>query len=76
MGHEDSHEDYIMWLQVLRKYGDARGDHKFSSTYTVDIPATSTPGEKSRHCTVEGCDARTDVTELPPIEGDFPWGKV
>ena len=25
MGHEDSHEDYIMWLQVLRKYGDARG---------------------------------------------------
>ena len=25
MGHEDSHEDYIMWLHVLRKYGDARG---------------------------------------------------
>ena len=25
MGHEDSHEDYIMWLRVLRKYGDARG---------------------------------------------------
>ena len=25
MGHEDGHEDYIMWLQVLRKYGDARG---------------------------------------------------
>ena len=25
MGHEDSHEDYIMWLQVLRKYGNARG---------------------------------------------------
>ena len=25
MGHEDSHEDYIMWLQVLRKYGDACG---------------------------------------------------
>ena len=58
------------------EYGDARGGHRFSSTYTVDIPATSSPGEKSRHCTVEGCDARTDVTELPPIEGDFPWGKV
>lgn len=25
MSHEDSHEDYIMWLRVLRKYGDARG---------------------------------------------------
>ena len=25
MGHEDSHEDYIMWLQVLRRYGPARG---------------------------------------------------
>ena len=25
MGHEDSHEDYILWLQVLRKYGPARG---------------------------------------------------
>lgn len=25
MDHEDSHEDYIMWLRVLRKYGEARG---------------------------------------------------
>lgn len=25
MEHEDSHEDYIMWLRVLRKYGFARG---------------------------------------------------
>lgn len=23
MGHEDSHEDYIMWLEVVRKYGYA-----------------------------------------------------
>jgi len=23
MGHEDSHEDYILWLQILRKYGSA-----------------------------------------------------
>jgi teichuronic acid biosynthesis glycosyltransferase TuaG len=23
MEHEDSHEDYIMWLRVLRKYGTA-----------------------------------------------------
>ena len=25
MTHEASHEDYIMWLKVLRKYGEARG---------------------------------------------------
>ena len=25
MDHEDSHEDYIMWLRVLQKYGCARG---------------------------------------------------
>ncbi len=25
MEHEDSHEDYITWLKVLRKYGDAVG---------------------------------------------------
>lgn len=25
MGHADSHEDYIMWLQVLQKYGEVRG---------------------------------------------------
>lgn len=25
MDHEDSHEDYILWLRVLRKYGEARG---------------------------------------------------
>ena len=25
MDHEDGHEDYIMWLRVLKKYGVARG---------------------------------------------------
>ena len=25
MGHEDSHEDYIMWLKILKKYGTACG---------------------------------------------------
>ena len=25
MDHEDSHEDYILWLRVLKKYGTARG---------------------------------------------------
>ena len=25
MEHEDSHEDYILWLRILKKYGAARG---------------------------------------------------
>lgn len=25
MEHEDSHEDYIMWLKILKKYGTAAG---------------------------------------------------
>lgn len=25
MEHEDSHEDYILWLRILQKYGTARG---------------------------------------------------
>jgi teichuronic acid biosynthesis glycosyltransferase TuaG len=25
MHHEDSHEDYIMWLEILQKYGSACG---------------------------------------------------
>ena len=54
-------------------YGKSYAPHHFSSEYTVDIPATTAPGEKSRHCTVEGCDARTDVTEIPAYEPDFPW---
>ena len=28
MGHEDSHEDYITWLGILKKYGKAAGINK------------------------------------------------
>ena len=56
------------------EYGDERAPHQYADEYTVDIPATSTSaGEKSRHCTVEGCDARTDVTTIAKVEPDFPW---
>lgn len=40
--------------------------HSYSPTFTIDVPATcAAVGSKSRHCTVEGCDARTDITEIP-----------
>lgn len=32
---QDSHEDYILWLQVLRKYGTARGVNAPLVRYTV-----------------------------------------
>ncbi|MBQ4284189.1 MAG: Ig-like domain-containing protein, partial [Lachnospira sp.] len=40
--------------------------HSFSSSYTVDVePTETTTGSKSRHCTVSGCAARTDVVIIP-----------
>ena len=48
--------------------------HNFATEFTTDRPAsTSNPGEKSRHCTNEGCTARTDVTEIPKVVPDLPW---
>ncbi len=35
MGHDDAHEDYIMWLQILRKYGTAVGIPKDYLKYRV-----------------------------------------
>lgn len=32
---QDSHEDYILWLEVLRKYGDARGVNEPLLRYTA-----------------------------------------
>lgn len=38
--------------------------HKYSTEWTVDVAATcTTPGQKSRHCTV--CGAKTDITVIP-----------
>ena len=57
--------------------GETLGEHKWSSTYTIDKSATTTEaGEKSRHCTVEGCTERTDITVIAPVETDFPWVPV
>ncbi len=40
--------------------------HTYSSSYTVDVEATcTTEGSKSKHCTREGCNAKTSVTVIP-----------
>lgn len=40
--------------------------HQFTTEYTIDQQADCVhTGSKSRHCTVSGCDAVTDVTEIP-----------
>ena len=44
--------------------------HKYSETFTVDIPATCTSaGKESRHCI--RCEATTDEREIPMTEHDF-----
>ncbi|MBO5378084.1 MAG: leucine-rich repeat protein, partial [Ruminiclostridium sp.] len=41
-------------------------DHVYSSSFTIDKAATcTTEGSKSRHCTREGCNAKTSVTVIP-----------
>lgn len=44
MHHEDSHEDYILWLQVLQKYGFACGVNEPLLKYTLS--ATGKSGSK------------------------------
>ena len=42
--------------------------HSYAEEFTVDTEATCTEeGSKSRHCTVEGCDAKTDVTTIEAL---------
>ena len=54
-------------------------DHVYSANFTVDEEATCEGvGSKSRHCTVSGCDAKTDVTVIPATghSGDKGNGTV
>ena len=41
MEHEDSHEDYIMWLRILRKYGSACGINEPMLQYTISTTGKS-----------------------------------
>lgn len=43
-------------------------DHTWDSSYTIDKEATCTEaGSKSKHCTTEGCTAKTDVTAIEKL---------
>ena len=44
MEHEDSHEDYILWLRILQKYGTARGINQPLLRYRLS--ATGKSGSK------------------------------
>ena len=60
--------------EIVKEYKSKLG-HSYDSEYTVDVEATCTiPGEKSRHCTREGCNARTNITRIN--NGGHTWGKV
>ena len=49
--------------------------HEFADDFTVDLAPTCTEkGSKSKHCTHENCDAKTDVTEIPAT--DHIWDSV
>lgn len=47
-------------------------EHVYSEEFTVDIESTCTKfGIQSRHCTSEGCGAKTDVTEISMQAHEF-----
>ena len=46
--------------------------HSWSEEYIVDIEPTCTvDGEKSKHCTREGCEARADIQKIDALEHDY-----
>lgn len=48
--------------------------HKFADEYTVDKEATCTEeGEKSKHCTREGCNEKEDILSIPVDENNHDW---
>lgn len=48
--------------------------HKFADEYTVDKEATCTEeGEKSKHCTREGCNEKEDIQSIPVDKNNHDW---
>lgn len=59
-----------------QSYG-AKANHTYATTYTIDRDPTCTvAGEKSKHCTQEGCTATTDVTAIPATGHNFDKTKA
>ena len=50
MEHEDSHEDYIMWLRILKKYGSACGINEPLMQYRISTTGKS--GNKLKSATM------------------------
>ncbi len=47
-------------------------EHTWADEFTVDVaPAIGVEGEQSKHCTVDGCDARTEVTPIPALPATY-----
>ena len=56
----------------LMNADDAEEEHNWDSSFTVDKEAGCTEaGEESRHCLDDGCEERTDVTEIPALGHDY-----
>ena len=53
MHHEDSHEDYIMWLEILQKYNFACGINEALTVYTVSTTGKSGSKLKSAMMTLK-----------------------
>ena len=51
MEHEDSHEDYIMWLRILKKYGSACGINEPLLQYRISTTGKSGNKLKSARMT-------------------------
>lgn len=52
--------------------------HSYSNEFTIDREATcKEPGEKSKHCTVDGCNDRTEITTIPKTDHVFTrWNPI
>lgn len=75
---EEGYEIYICKNcdEIGANYEKALG-HAYSDQWTVDRQATcSKTGSKSHHCTREGCNAKTDVTEIPKTAHAYNSGVV
>jgi len=58
----------LMALALIPMAAWAEGEHEhvYSESFTVDVePTCIAAGSKSRHCTVEGCTAKTEETVIP-----------
>ena len=58
--------------EVIKAHG-----HSYSEEWTVDKEATcEEAGSKSYHCTAEGCNSKTDVTEIAALGHSWDEGKI